>query len=129
MERFAAPDPGAHPPLAWPAYRSTLLRAPGRPLVPLAHTLTELTGPVFGDSAVQPGDADLTRQHRGEHDDVPTVEQNPKHHRRSRGARGGRLVKIAVVRNFELAAARCFHSRWLADEGRLWRHGHYPSKV
>jgi protocatechuate 3,4-dioxygenase, beta subunit len=66
MEHFAAPDPDAHPPLDWAAYKSTLLRAPRRPLVPLAHTLTEVTGPVFGDSAVQPGDADLTRQHDGE---------------------------------------------------------------
>jgi protocatechuate 3,4-dioxygenase, beta subunit len=57
---------GVHPPLAWPAYRSTLLRAPGRPLVPLPHTLTELTGPVFGDDRVRTADADLTRQHDGE---------------------------------------------------------------
>jgi protocatechuate 3,4-dioxygenase beta subunit len=28
--------------------------------------LSELTGPVFGHDAVQPGDADLTRQHQGE---------------------------------------------------------------
>jgi protocatechuate 3,4-dioxygenase, beta subunit len=55
-----------HPPLAWPAYRSTVLRAPSRPLVPLPHTLTELTGPVFGDDRVTPADADLTRRHGGE---------------------------------------------------------------
>jgi protocatechuate 3,4-dioxygenase, beta subunit len=57
---------GAHPPLAWPAYRSTVLRAPSRPLVPLPHTLTELTGPVFGEDRVTPADADLTRRHDGE---------------------------------------------------------------
>jgi protocatechuate 3,4-dioxygenase beta subunit len=30
------------------------------------HTLTELTGPVYGDDAVGPLDHDLTRQHAGE---------------------------------------------------------------
>jgi protocatechuate 3,4-dioxygenase, beta subunit len=35
------PDPeGTHPPLDYPDYKSTQLRAPSRPLVPLAHTLT-----------------------------------------------------------------------------------------
>jgi protocatechuate 3,4-dioxygenase beta subunit len=32
----------------------------------LPHTLTELTGPLFGSDLVQPQDADLTRQHAGE---------------------------------------------------------------
>jgi len=57
---------GTHPPLAWPDYRSSALRAPSRPLVPLPHTLTEVTGPVLGEGRVLPGDADLTRQHDGE---------------------------------------------------------------
>jgi protocatechuate 3,4-dioxygenase beta subunit len=30
------------------------------------HTLSELTGPVYGHDAVQEGDNDLTRQHKGE---------------------------------------------------------------
>jgi protocatechuate 3,4-dioxygenase beta subunit len=50
----------------WPDYKSTLTRAPTRPLVPLAHGLTETTGPVFGPESVHPGDADLTRRHDGE---------------------------------------------------------------
>jgi protocatechuate 3,4-dioxygenase beta subunit len=41
-------------------------RAPARPLLLLPHTLTELTGPLFGPDLVQPQDADLTRQHTGE---------------------------------------------------------------
>jgi protocatechuate 3,4-dioxygenase, beta subunit len=57
---------GVHPPLAWPDYRSTALRAPSRPLLPLPHTLTEVTGPLLGEDRVAPGDADLTRQHEGE---------------------------------------------------------------
>jgi protocatechuate 3,4-dioxygenase beta subunit len=41
-------------------------RAPSQPLVVLPHTLSELTGPVFGHGEVKPGDADLTKQHKGE---------------------------------------------------------------
>ena len=45
---------------------STRLRAPPQPLVVLPHTLSELTGPVYGHESVRPNDADLTRQHAGE---------------------------------------------------------------
>ena len=54
------------PPHLYPAYRSTLKRSPSRPLVLLPHTLTEVTGPVFGYDDVEPNDNDLTRQHEGE---------------------------------------------------------------
>jgi protocatechuate 3,4-dioxygenase beta subunit len=47
-------------------YRSTVLRAPNRPLQPLPHTLTEDTGPVYGHEHVGELDHDLTRQHAGE---------------------------------------------------------------
>lgn len=54
------------PPYLYPAYVSTRLRAPRRPLVPLPRGLTELTGPVMAGEHVQPADADLTTQHAGE---------------------------------------------------------------
>jgi len=57
---------GVHPPLDNPSYRSTLLRSPLRPLVPLPQRLTEVTGPVFGEERVAAGDADLTTRHAGE---------------------------------------------------------------
>ena len=57
---------GPHPPYLHPAYRSTELRAPRRPLLLLPQTLSELTGPVFGHEAVRELDHDLTRQHDGE---------------------------------------------------------------
>jgi protocatechuate 3,4-dioxygenase beta subunit len=57
---------GAHPPLDFPPYRSSALRAPHQPLVVLPHRLTEITGPLLGADRVKPGDADLTRQHEGE---------------------------------------------------------------
>lgn len=55
----------AHPPNASPAYGSTRLRAPSRPLVIVPQTLTELTGPVYGHDRVAPDEADLTRHHAG----------------------------------------------------------------
>jgi protocatechuate 3,4-dioxygenase beta subunit len=54
------------PPYDHHDYVGTRLRAPKAPLVVLPATLSELTGPVFGESAVGPDDADLTRQHGGE---------------------------------------------------------------
>lgn len=65
--RTVAPDADrVHPPYLYPDYRSTALRAPKRPLVILPHTLSELTGPAFGDESVEELDHDLTRQHPGE---------------------------------------------------------------
>jgi protocatechuate 3,4-dioxygenase beta subunit len=57
---------GLHPPLDFPGYRATALRAPGRALVPLPHRLTEVTGPLLGAERVTAADADLTTQHAGE---------------------------------------------------------------
>ena len=57
---------GVHPQLLWPDYRSTRLRHPLRPPVPITQTLTELTGPLLGEGRVGPLDHDLTRQHEGE---------------------------------------------------------------
>jgi protocatechuate 3,4-dioxygenase beta subunit len=45
-------------------YRSTALRGPKRPLIPLRQTLSELTGPVFGHDSLDPLDNDLTRNGR-----------------------------------------------------------------
>ena len=56
----------AFPPRLYPAYRSTPKRSPTKPLIIMPHTLSELTGPVFGQEAVRPGDEDLTKQHKGE---------------------------------------------------------------
>ncbi|HEX4216674.1 MAG TPA: protocatechuate 3,4-dioxygenase subunit beta [Candidatus Dormibacteraeota bacterium] len=54
------------PPYDHPAYRSTTLRAPSRPLLRLAPDLTDPSGPVFGERTVGPADHDLTRQHPAE---------------------------------------------------------------
>jgi protocatechuate 3,4-dioxygenase, beta subunit len=58
--------PGDQPPSRFPGYRSTVLRHPLQPLVIQPHTLSEITGPVYGHERIGPLDADLTRQHAGE---------------------------------------------------------------
>jgi protocatechuate 3,4-dioxygenase beta subunit len=63
---YAREVPGTHPPLDFPAYRSTQLRVPRQPLVPLPHRLTEVTGPLLGEGRIGETDHDLTVQHAGE---------------------------------------------------------------
>lgn len=58
--------PGDQARLDYPGYKSTLLRAPKKPLIQLPHTLSELTGPVYGHNPIGETDADLTRQCSGE---------------------------------------------------------------
>jgi protocatechuate 3,4-dioxygenase beta subunit len=60
------PDP--HPPYLSPGYKSTVLRAPSRPLeLPkLGPGSIELCSPVFGHHEVGSLDSDLTKQHSGE---------------------------------------------------------------
>src|SRR4051794_4667958 len=47
-------------------YMSTHKRSPSKPLILLPHTLSEVTGPVFGYDDVKPGDSDLIHGHAGE---------------------------------------------------------------
>jgi protocatechuate 3,4-dioxygenase beta subunit len=54
------------PPLDYPDYRSTALRAPKRPLVILPDGFRDLVSPVFGHEELGELDHDLTRQHSGE---------------------------------------------------------------
>ncbi|MGI8926307.1 MAG: protocatechuate 3,4-dioxygenase subunit beta [Tepidiformaceae bacterium] len=66
MSGYRPAEPSAEPPYLVAAYRSTVLRAPGRPLIPIRQTLSEITGPIFGAESLGPLDNDLTRQHAGE---------------------------------------------------------------
>jgi protocatechuate 3,4-dioxygenase beta subunit len=59
-------EPGTQPDLLYEPYRSTVRRAPSRPLIFLPHTLSEITGPVYGHGEIAATDDDLTRQHEGE---------------------------------------------------------------
>jgi protocatechuate 3,4-dioxygenase beta subunit len=44
-----------------PGYKSTVLRSPRKPLIPMEHNLSELTGPVYGHDDLDPLDNDLTK--------------------------------------------------------------------
>jgi protocatechuate 3,4-dioxygenase, beta subunit len=56
----------AGPPYDAPAYGSTRLRFPRRPLLVLPDLESDRTGPAFNGDAVDPLESDLTRQHEGE---------------------------------------------------------------
>ena len=57
---------GTQPHYLHPGYRSSVKRAPTQPLIVIPHTLSERTGPVFGQDMVRESDRDLTAQHAGE---------------------------------------------------------------
>jgi protocatechuate 3,4-dioxygenase beta subunit len=63
---YPADSNKAHPLPLSPDYKSSIKRAPSKPLIPMRHTLSELTGPVYGHETVRDGDNDLTTQHKGE---------------------------------------------------------------
>jgi protocatechuate 3,4-dioxygenase beta subunit len=63
---FTREDAAAQPPSLFPAYRSTALRSPSRPLVRIPQTLTETSGLSGGwDQLMGGAFADLTTQHEG----------------------------------------------------------------
>jgi protocatechuate 3,4-dioxygenase, beta subunit len=66
IARAYDPGSGVGPLLDYPPYRSSGLRHPSLPPVRTDPEEVELAGPVFGPQDVDPGDADLTRQHPGE---------------------------------------------------------------
>src|ERR1041385_5097756 len=65
-KRYPLPEPGSQPPYLYPPYASTLRRAPSKPLIQFPHTLSELTGPLYGHNPIGETDNDLTRQPPGE---------------------------------------------------------------
>jgi len=66
MKQYPRPEAGDRPALLYPAYGSTVRRAPAKPLIQLPHTMSELTGPLYGHNPIGETDNDLTRQHPGE---------------------------------------------------------------
>jgi protocatechuate 3,4-dioxygenase beta subunit len=52
--------------MPYPAYQSTSKRSPSQPLIYLPHTLSEITGPVYGHGEIGETDNDLTRHHKEE---------------------------------------------------------------
>jgi protocatechuate 3,4-dioxygenase, beta subunit len=85
-------------------YVATRIRSPKQPLVPLPHTLSEITGPVYGHERVRETDHDLTTQFPGE----PIGERIVLHGRVSDG--DGHPVRNALI---EL---------WQANAGGRYQH-------
>jgi protocatechuate 3,4-dioxygenase beta subunit len=56
---FFARDRSIHPPAFAPGYKTSVLRSPQRALISLESTKSEITGPVFGHSMLNPLDNDL----------------------------------------------------------------------
>lgn len=61
MSHSSGRDWTVHPPFLYPDYKSTVYRAPSKPLIPLKHRLGELSGPVYGEEVVRLHDNDLTK--------------------------------------------------------------------
>jgi protocatechuate 3,4-dioxygenase beta subunit len=61
QKKIKSLDWEVHPPKLFPDYKSTVLRAPTKPLVFSKHTFKELTGPAFGSFNINPFDNDLTK--------------------------------------------------------------------
>jgi protocatechuate 3,4-dioxygenase beta subunit len=62
---YRRPYVGTQPNHLHPSYVSSLKRAPAKPLIYLPHTLSEVTGPLFGKESVDVKASDLTKQHSG----------------------------------------------------------------
>jgi protocatechuate 3,4-dioxygenase, beta subunit len=99
-------EAGSQPASLYPPYRSTVLRTPRQPLIVLPHTLSEITGPVYGPGDISPTDHDLTRQHPGE----PLGERIVVRGRVLDS--GGRPVSHSLIEIWQAnAAGRYFHQK------------------
>ena len=66
MSHRHALEAGSQPPLLYPPYKSTVKRAPTRPLIVIPERFASLATPVYGYLPIGETDNDLTRQHDGE---------------------------------------------------------------
>lgn len=63
MTGYLPRDRALHPPALTPGYKTSVARSPRQPLLSLAQTLSEITGPVFAPQDIGPLDHDLLRNH------------------------------------------------------------------
>lgn len=59
-------DRAVHPPAHAPGYKTSVTRSPRQPLLSVATSLSEITGPAFGHGALGPLDADLVHNFTGD---------------------------------------------------------------
>jgi len=99
-------DHAWHPPALTPAYKTSITRSPAQPLLSLAQTPSEITGPTFGPSDLGPLDHDLLANYT--HGGEPIGERIIVHGRVTDG--NGRPVPGALV------------EIWQANAGGRYRH-------
>jgi protocatechuate 3,4-dioxygenase, beta subunit len=63
---YLRPPANTNPAYIDPRYASTVKRGPRQAPILIPHTLSEITGPVFGWEDIKSTDFDLTKQHEGE---------------------------------------------------------------
>jgi len=63
---YRRPMQGTQPEYLHPPYGSSVKRSPSQPLILLPHTMSEVTGPIFGHDRIKANDFDLTKQHSSE---------------------------------------------------------------
>ena len=63
VSEFIPRDMTAHPPSLTPIYKTSVFRSQRFPLLSLQNSLTEVTGPVFGQNELGPLDNDLIRNY------------------------------------------------------------------
>ena len=103
------------PTYLFPDYRSTLLRAPTKPLAAASPDAVGADGPVFGDDAVDEHDHDLTQRHGGE----PLGE---------RIVVSGRVLAEALVQWYrarstallDACSETCLRRAWRAEHFSCW---------
>jgi protocatechuate 3,4-dioxygenase beta subunit len=103
---FHARDYAWHPPALTPSYKTSIARSPSQPLLSVPQSLSEITGPGFGDADLGPLDADLIQNYT--HGAEPIGERIIVHGRLTDG--NGRPVPGALV------------EVWQANAGGRYRH-------
>src|SRR5215469_14132981 len=63
---YHRPEASEQPLVPYEPYKSTIKRSPSKPLIFLPHTLSEVTGPIYGHTEIGETDNDLTKQHKEE---------------------------------------------------------------
>ena len=104
---YLARDRDWHPPALAPDYKSSRLRSPQQPLLALPTTLTEETGPVFGDADIGPTDHDLIHNYAADGQSAigPRLMVHGRVRDQSGRGVGGALVEV-----------------WQANAGGRYRH-------
>jgi protocatechuate 3,4-dioxygenase, beta subunit len=103
---FHARDHAWQPPALTPAYKSSIARSPSHPLLALAQTSGEITGPTFGHADLGPLDHDLIANY--DHGGEPVGERIIVHGRVTDG--NGHPVPGALI------------EVWQANSGGRYRH-------